>query len=82
MIAVEVQFFSALRDIVGTSNLPVEILPGATLQDLLDALFARYPDLKAWDAHLLLAVGLDYAQRQDKLRAGDDVSIMPPVQGG
>jgi MoaD family protein len=79
---VEVQFFSRLRDLAAASHLEVELPAGATLADLLERLYVRFPELRAWDAHLLLAVGLDYAERSRKLGAGDVVSIMPPVQGG
>ncbi len=79
---IEVQFFSRLRDLVPGSHLNVEVPPGASLGDLLETLYASYPGLRAWDAHLLLAIGLDYAERAQALQAGDIVSIMPPVQGG
>jgi molybdopterin converting factor small subunit len=79
---IEVQFFSRLRDVVQAPNIRVELPAPASLQDLLDRLYASHPGLSAWDAHLLLAVGLDYAERTQQLRAGDIVSIMPPVQGG
>lgn len=79
---VEVQFFSRLRDIVGGSKLDQELPDGQTLGDLLTRLYASYPELSRWDAHLLTAVGLDYAERGQFLREGDVVSIMPPVQGG
>ena len=79
---IEVQFFSRLRDVVHAAKLHVELPAAATLQELLDSLYGTYPGLQAWDAHLLLAVGLDYAGRSQTLVDGDAVSIMPPVQGG
>jgi molybdopterin converting factor small subunit len=79
---VEVQFFSRLRDVVRTARLNVELPDGASLADLLEDLYRSHAALKAWDAHLLFAVGLEYAERGQQLRAGDVVSIMPPVQGG
>jgi molybdopterin converting factor small subunit len=54
----------------------------ATLTDLLAHLYVSYPKLEGWDTHLLLAVGLEYAERTQKLHAQDVVSVMPPVQGG
>jgi molybdopterin converting factor small subunit len=81
-LKVEVQFFSRLRDLVPAPSLSVELPEGVSLGDLLAQLYASYPALRAWDAHLLVAVGLDYAERSQQLLAGDVVSIMPPVQGG
>jgi MoaD family protein len=79
---IEVQFFSRLRDVVGAFRLERELPAGQTVGDLLVALYAEYPPLREWDAHILTAVGLEYAQRDQPLRDGDSVSVMPPVQGG
>ena len=79
---IEVQFFSRLRDLAGASKLDLELPEGATIADLLARLYADYPKMQPWDASLLIAVGLDYAARDQVLRAGDSVSVMPPVQGG
>ena len=79
---IEVQFFSRLRDLAGASRLNVALPDGATLAELLARLYADHPALRPWDAHLLLAVGLDYAPREHVLRDGESVAIMPPVQGG
>ncbi len=79
---IEVQFFSRLRDVTRTPDVRVDLPDGASMGDLLAILFAKYPGLQKWDAHLLLAIGLDFAQRSPELHAGDVVSIMPPVQGG
>lgn len=79
---VEIQFFSRLRDLVGTARLERSAAEGETVGGLLNTLYAEFPKLRAWDAHLLLAVGLEFAERGQPLRDGDTVSIMPPVQGG
>jgi molybdopterin converting factor small subunit len=81
-LKVEVQFFSRLRDLVPAPGLGVELPDGSSVGDLLCQLYASYPALRAWDAHLLLAVGLDYTERSHLLHEADAVSIMPPVQGG
>jgi MoaD family protein len=79
---VEVQFYSRLRDVVAQASQTREVAAGATVGDLLALLYRDYPRLTEWDAHLLLAVGLDYVKRDHALRDGDEVSVMPPVQGG
>ena len=81
-MTIEVQFFSRLRDLAGTSRMEREIAPGETVGGLLAILYDEFPRLRAWDAHLLLAVGLEFAERDQALREGDTVSVMPPVQGG
>ncbi len=79
---IEAQFFSRLRALVPGGRLELELPAGATVADLLKRLYADYPALARWDAHLLVAVGLEYATRDQALADGDQVSVMPPVQGG
>ena len=79
---IKVQFFSRLRDVTGQSALTREVPAGSTVGDLLATLYAEHTKLAAWDAHLLLAVGLDYVKRDQLLHEDDEVSVMPPVQGG
>ena len=79
---IEVQFFSRLRDLAAGSKLDLDLPAGTTVADLLALLYRQYPAMQPWDAHLLIAVGLDYAARDQVLHAGESVSIMPPVQGG
>ena len=79
---IEVQFFSRLRDLAGGSRLELDLPGGATVGDALARVYADHPAMRPWDAHLLLAVGLEFARREQALREGDQVSIMPPVQGG
>jgi molybdopterin converting factor small subunit len=43
---------------------------------------ACYPGLEGWKGSLLLAVNGEYADRATRIAAGDEVALMPPVQGG
>jgi len=79
---VQVQFFSRLRDLVGASEMDLEIPEKATAADLLEIVYARTPALRDWDKSILIAVGVEFIDRDHVLEPGDQVSIMPPVQGG
>ena len=79
---VEIQFFSRLRDLAGGSRLELDLPDGATVADALTQVYADHPAIQSWDKHLLLAVGLEYVGREQTLREGDSLSVMPPVQGG
>jgi len=79
---VRVQFFSRLRDVTGIAEIELKLTAGATVNDLLAALYARFPELAEWDAHILTAVGVEYVGRHYELRPADTVAVMPPVQGG
>jgi molybdopterin converting factor small subunit len=78
----KVELYSVLRDLAGQGELEIALSEGATVADLLAALFAKFPALAAWDSRLLLAADLDYVERTHVLRPGEVVSVMPPVQGG
>ena len=79
-----VLFFSVLRDIVGQEQIEVELPEPETptVADLLDQLYASYPKLRDWDQSLLMAADLDYVERTAVLQDGQEIAIMPPVQGG
>jgi molybdopterin converting factor small subunit len=79
---VTVSFYSYFRDLTGCTQL-VEALPeGSTLDDLLTQLALQFPKLAAMRKSTLMAVGVDYQDRSCVLKAGDEVSLFPPVQGG
>ena len=79
---VQVQFFSRLRDLAGTSAMELEVPERGSAGDLLEILYARTPALRDWDKSILVAAGLEFVERDYLLKTGDEISIMPPVQGG
>jgi molybdopterin converting factor subunit 1 len=81
-MTVRVLFFSVLKDLTGTGEVPVECPAGSTMAALLDQLFHRWPQLRDWDRSLLLALDQTYVKRDAALHDGAEVALMPPVQGG
>ena len=81
-MTVRVLFFSVLRDLVGKPELEVELQAGSVVADLLNEMGEQYPELKKWDEKLLISVDHAYAERGAELSEGNEVAIMPPVQGG
>ena len=79
---VHVQFFSRLRDLAGTSELNLNLPEGAKASDLLKTLYATAPALREWDKSILVASGVEFVGREYALKSGDEISVMPPVQGG
>ena len=79
-------FFSSLRDLAGVEEIdwPWPPVGGgeATVAGLLEEVWARWPALRDWETRLLVAVDLAYADRSTVVRAGQEVALMPPVQGG
>ncbi len=83
-MTVRLLFFSQIREVTGLTELDFPIGPQGSIPtgELLDRIFDRFPGLRDWDEKLLVAVNLEYVRREDLVRAGDEVALMPPVQGG
>ena len=79
---VHVQFFSRLRDLVGQSEMDLDVPAEGTAANLLDLLYSRTPALREWDKSILIASGVEFVGRDYVLKPDDQISIMPPVQGG
>jgi molybdopterin converting factor small subunit len=79
---VPVQFYAQLRDITGVSECEVELPSGATVNELLEAIYQKTPALRAQDKSILIGAGLEFVNRGYVIKPGEAISIMPPVQGG
>ena len=79
---IHVQFFSRLRDLVGRSEIDMDVPADQTAADLLDLLYSQTPALREWDKSILIASGVEFVGRDYVLKPDDQISIMPPVQGG
>ena len=79
---VTVKFFATYREVVGSKERKVRLGDRATLRDLLDAVYAGHPRLKAHEGTMLLAVNHEFREPSVELRDGDEVALMPPVSGG
>ena len=81
-----VRFFASLREAAGVGALDVELAPGATLNDLREAVAQC---LGAESATAVAGDDVRVAVNQELiadgglcLAAGDEVAFLPPVTGG
>ena len=79
---VRVQFFSRLRDLAKRSALDLEVPEGTTAADLLELLYQKTPAFREWHKSILIAAGVEFVGRDYVVKPNDEISIMPPVQGG
>jgi MoaD family protein len=79
---VRVQFYAQLRDLTGASELDVDLPDKATVGDLLTKIYETVPTLRSRDKSILIGAGVEFVDRNYELKPGDEISIMPPVQGG
>jgi len=81
-VKVHLQFFSRLRDLAGKPAMDLEVPEGTTAADLLTTLYSEAPALRDWDKSILVAAGVEFVGRDYVVKPNDEISIMPPVQGG
>ncbi len=80
--SITIRFFSRAQDVVGLPSVRWEIADGETIASILDRLDAAFPELAPLRASLLVAVNYEYAAPDRALAHGDEVALIPPVQGG
>ena len=74
--------FASLAETAGAREVELELAPGATVSDALDALVREHPDLAGARPTLATAVNARYAPTATRLHPGDVVALIPPVSGG
>ncbi len=79
---VRVQFYSQLRDFSGVAELDVDLAGRSTVRELLENIYEQKPALRAYDKSILVGAGVEFVDRDYVIQPGDEISIMPPVQGG
>ena len=79
---IQVRFFAAYREIVGSRSVSWSARDGLTLEELMDGVLAKYPRLAGHRASMLLAVNHAVADSDRILKEGDEVALLPPMSGG
>ena len=79
---VRARLYAQLRDLAGAAEIAVDLADDARVSDLLEGLYVRFPRLRAQDKTILVGVGVEFVDRSYPLKAGEEISVMPPVQGG
>ena len=79
---IHVQFYAQLRDLVGVSKLDFDVSQGGNVAELLSKIYELKPALRAQDKTTLVGSGVDFVERNHVLSDGEEVALMPPVQGG
>jgi molybdopterin converting factor small subunit len=81
-VNVRVQFYSQLRDLAGAQELDFDLPEKSTVGELLEKIYEQKPALRSRDKSILVGAGVEFVERNYELKAGDEISIMPPGQGG
>lgn len=79
---VKVRLFGGPREVLGRSELDLEVEEGLTAGQLVADLVDRYPSLDGYAPVVKIAVNRRYVDPETELREGDEVACIPPVAGG
>jgi len=79
---IHVQFYAQLRALIGTREMEIDLAEDATVRDLLEKIYSKQPALRSHDKSILIGAGVEFVDRSHKLKPGEEIAIMPPVQGG
>lgn len=79
---VQVKFFAAPREAIGTETIEKELAPGTTVEELIGILTDEYPVLRTYTRFISVAVNRAYVGMQTELHDGDEIACLPPVGGG
>ncbi len=79
---VRVKFYAQLLDLTGMRQMEVDLPEDATVRNLIETLYSQQPALRCHDKSILIGAGVEFVDRNYKLTAGEEIAIMPPVQGG
>jgi molybdopterin converting factor subunit 1 len=74
--------FAVLREIVGSSDIELEVPPASRALDVWQMLRERHPQLAALQRPPMTAINEEYADPERELRPGDELAFIPPVAGG
>ncbi len=71
-----VEFFGALREVVGAHELEFSLPDGATVAEVIAAVRTRCA--AAQTEELIVMAGLDYVETSHRIRPGEVISLLPP----
>ena len=78
---ITIKFFALGRELVGQSEMQLQLPEKTSVAGLIDLLKEQYPRFAQLNSYLT-AVNMEYASIDTELKDGDEVAIIPPVSGG
>ena len=76
---VKILFFASLKDLVGKSEIEIDLEGKASVRDVFQELQIRYLSLKKYENILLVAVNQEYSNLDTPISPNDEIAFFPPV---
>ena len=74
--------FAKLKDIVGNSELRLELDEGSTVADLKNELILQFPNLRDYVEIMIVSINQNFAFDNDLIPENSEIALFPPVSGG
>ena len=78
---ISILLFGIARDIVGQSELKLDIERGSKVAEIKERILYDFPKFELLK-HLAVAVNNEYAGNDTVVNEGDEIALIPPVSGG
>jgi molybdopterin synthase sulfur carrier subunit len=75
---IKVKLFASLREALGYAERDMEIYEGQSLHEVWKQVIGDSPQ----PGEVLMAINMDYANPETRVKDGDEVAFFPPVTGG
>jgi len=79
---VKTKFFAAIKDIVGTPEVELELPDGITAGGLFQRYCQQHTPLSRYANNTMISVNLEFVPPETRLHEGDEIAFIPPVSGG
>ena len=81
-ITVTVKLFAIYQEVYGVNELVWDFPHGTPVQTVCDRLINQHPKLSKWREITRFGVNLQFVEPDTILQNGDEVVLIPPVNGG
>jgi molybdopterin synthase sulfur carrier subunit len=78
---INILLFAGLAQQAGVQKVQLEITGPATIEQIKTQLQEKTGQLNGID-ECMAAINEEYAEKEDKVQAGDTIAFIPPVSGG
>ena len=82
VITVTVKLFAVYQEAFDVSELVLDFHDGTPVQAVCDRLISEHPKLSKWREITRFGVNLQFVAPDTILQNGDEVVLIPPVNGG
>lgn len=81
-IRVKVLFFGRLKDVIGESEVTIELNEASTIEQLFALYSRRVPELAKYRSSVVASRNQEFVAWDTPVGSGDEVAFLPPVSGG